>query len=68
MCELIVPQIHHLQPLVTGQSCTQPSKAILVKPNTVPLQGQPGDAAVHAEESSKHGHCVSTYAVPFEVQ
>ena len=67
MCELIVPQIHHLQPLVTGQSCTQPSKAVLVKLNTIPLQGEAGNATVQTEKSSKQNHCVSTYVVPFKV-
>ena len=67
MCQLIVPQIHHLQPLGTGQSCTQPSKALLIKPNAIPLQRQAGDAAVQAEKSSKQNRCVSTYVVPFKV-
>ena len=67
MCELIVPQIHHLQPLVTGQACTQPRETVLVKPNTIPLQGQAGNADIQAEKSSKQHNIVSTYVVPFKV-
>ena len=67
MSQLIVPQIHHLQPLVTGQACTQPRETVLFKPNIIPLQGQAGNADIQAEESSKHHNGVSTYVVPFKV-
>ena len=65
--ELVVAKVHDLQALVTGQPCTQPCKAVLVQPYTVPLQGQAGQAAVQAEESSKQDNCVAAYVVPFQV-
>ena len=66
--ELVVAKVHDLQALVTGQPCTQPCKALLVQPYTVPLQGQAGQADVQAEESSKQDNGVAAYVVPFQVQ
>ena len=68
MCELIVPQIHHLQPLVTGQACTQPRETVLVQPNTVPLKGEAGNAVVQTKEAAKQDNGVPTDVVPFKEQ
>ena len=64
LCELVVPDVERLQPVVVEQPVTEVREAVLVQPDTVPLQRETGQGVVLPQEPAQQrdagaGHVVT---------
>ena len=64
LCELVVPDVEGLQPVVVEQPVTEVREAVLVQPDTVPLQRETGEGVVLPQEATQQrdagtGHVVT---------
>ena len=63
MRELVVPEVQHLYPMVSGKAGSEGGEAVEVHPHAVPLEREVPQAAVGAQKTTKKGQGGATDVV-----